>query len=70
MKNIRNMRQKANITQTELAQAISVTQSTIACWEAGTKYPSADKLPELARVLHCTIDNLFADEQEIEKEAV
>ncbi len=56
------------MTQAELAQVLSVTQSTIACWEAGSKYPSADKLPEIARVLHCKIDELYI-ENEV-KEAV
>lgn len=62
MKNLKNKRLVANMTQAELALALAVTQSTVACWEAGTKYPSADKLPELARLLHCKIDDLYLDE--------
>ncbi|MCM1233980.1 MAG: helix-turn-helix transcriptional regulator [Ruminococcus flavefaciens] len=47
------------LTQAELAKRMSVTQSLIAQWERGATKPSADKLPTLASVLGCTIDELY-----------
>ena len=50
-------------TQKELAELVCVAQSTIAIWESGNNYPRADKLPELARVLGCSISDLYGSEQ-------
>ena len=50
---------KMGLTQVALASIIGVNQSTIADWEAGKKYPSADKLPLIAKTLNCTIDELY-----------
>ena len=37
--------------------------STVAMWESGENVPRADKLPDLARVLGCTVDDLFRDSE-------
>lgn len=50
------------MTQAELAAKIGVTQPIVASWESGSKRPRADKLPKLAQVLGCTIDELFRRE--------
>jgi len=42
-----------------LAKKLSVTQSLVAQWERGAATPSTAKLPLLADVLGCTIDELF-----------
>lgn len=57
---LRSCRMKMGLTQVALASIIGVNQSTIADWEAGKKYPSADKLPLIARTLNCTIDELYS----------
>lgn len=41
---------------------IGVTQASIAQWENGDSFPRADKLPELAKILGCRIDDLFKKE--------
>ena len=38
---------------------LNVDRSTIAKWETGEAMPRADKLPEIAKILGCTIDDLF-----------
>lgn len=58
---IKTLREKMGITQVELAARLNVTQPTIAMWETGEAMPRADKLPELARVLGCSIDELFKE---------
>lgn len=49
------------LTQDDLAKALNVGRTCISMWEAGEANPRADKLPELARIFGCTIDELFAD---------
>lgn len=61
LKNLRNLRKAANLTQPELAAMLGITHGAVAAWELGRCYPSSDKLPELARVLDCSIDDLYAD---------
>ena len=56
------MREKAGLTQAETAMRIGVTQASIAQWENGDSFPRADKLPELAKILGCRIDDLFKKE--------
>lgn len=56
---IKEIRQKRGMKQVELAKAMNVGQSAIAMWETGAAHPRADKLPELARILDCTVDELL-----------
>lgn len=61
--NIKNIRKKAGLTQTELAEALNVGQSAVAAWETGQALPQADKLVKIAKVLHCTVDDLLRSEE-------
>ena len=59
MKNLKAFRKKAGLTQAGLAEALGVTQACVAMWETGKALPNSDKLPKLAEVLGCTIDELY-----------
>lgn len=59
MNSLRTMRESQKISQDQLAKQIHVDRSTIAKWETGVALPNAAKLPLLASVLDCTIDELF-----------
>lgn len=59
---IKALREGKNLTQEELCKKIGVSQSAIAKWENGDSLPRADKLPELAKILGCRIDDLFEKE--------
>lgn len=63
MNGIKIMRERAGITQKKLADEMGIVQSTVAMWESGENVPRADKLPNLARVLGCTVDDLFRDSE-------
>ncbi len=56
---LKEMRLKANMTQTELSYKLNVGQNTISQWETGERTPRAEKLIQLAEVLNCTIDELL-----------
>lgn len=57
---LKELRQRKGMTQADLARIVGVTQSLVAQWERGASMPSAAKLPEIAKALDCTIDELFA----------
>ena len=61
MNSFKQKRINAGLTQKELGALIGATGSAVAMWETGRRFPRADKLPELARVLGCSIDDLFPD---------
>jgi len=57
--NIRKYRKALGLTQTELAQKLGTSQYVITNYERGTNNPLASSLPEIARILGVTIDQLF-----------
>lgn len=62
MGGIKILREKAGLTQLELAGALNVKQASVSRWENGDSMPSADKLPELAKIFGCSIDDLYKSE--------
>lgn len=63
MTNIKMFRERKNLSQQKLATAVGVCQQAVARWENGSAMPRADQLPKLARLLGCTIDELFVHTQ-------
>lgn len=59
MDGIRIQREKRGLTQDDLAKRSGVDRSTVAKWESSGGYPRCEKLPKLAEILGCTIDELF-----------
>ncbi len=58
---IKDKRTSKNLTQEELAEMLGVTRSTVAMWESGEAMPRTDKLPTLAKLFNCSIDDLFKE---------
>ncbi len=56
-------RKLQNMTQAELAERMGVGRTTVTMWESGGRLPYTAQLPQLARVLNCKIDELFAAPQ-------
>ena len=52
-------RKAAGYTQETFADALGVTRSLLAAWEAGRAWPSARWLPEMATLLSCPVEALF-----------
>lgn len=61
---IKPKRIEAGLSQKQLAEILQITQAAVANWEAGTAYPRASQLPDLAAALHCTIDELYQPPEE------
>lgn len=60
MNQIKKLRKEKQLTQEKLCELMGVTQAAVAKWETGESKPRADKLPALAKILDCTIDELFS----------
>lgn len=56
---IRELREKNDMTQSELAKRLSITRSSVNEWEMSLFIPSSKILPELCKVLHTTSDYLL-----------
>lgn len=61
---IRERMEARGILPVQLADAMSVSPGAVNKWVYGKANPSADKLPLLARVLGCSIDELFGGDQQ------
>lgn len=59
MNNIREFREKIGINQQLFAHKIGVKQATVSRWESGKIAPKFEKIPQIARILDCTIDDIF-----------
>ena len=51
-------------TQREVAKILGVQESSVSKWERGISKPRADKLPAIAKLYGCTIEELLADDIE------
>ena len=51
-------------TQKEVAQILGVKGAAVSKWERGLSKPRADKLPILAKLYGCSIEELLADQTE------
>ena len=60
--NIRTMREKRGLSQSELAEKIELQKQNVSAFERGVKTPSLEKLIAIADTLHCTTDELLGRE--------
>ena len=59
---IKEYRMANGLTQTQLATLLGYRSSTIiTMWESGERRPPSNKLPELAKILGCSIDDLYKE---------
>ena len=59
---IQARRKALGLSQAELAEAVGCTFQAVGMWERGETLPAADRLPEIARALRCSIDELYTGE--------
>lgn len=63
-KKIKELRNKNKFTQTELAQKVGVTKSTIAAYENDSRLPSYDVLIKIAEIFRISLDSLLLNRSE------
>lgn len=61
---IKKYRERAGLTIAELARQMEVDRAAAFRWEAGTAMPRAEKIPKLAKILGCSISELFVSDDE------
>ena len=60
---IKARRERAGLTQAQLADSLGITKGAVGQWEIGVCNPKADQLPNIAAALGYTIDDLFRKEE-------
>lgn len=60
--NIQRLRIKANLTQSQLADYIGVSQSAVYYWEKGKREPNTETILKLLNIFHITLDELYGIE--------
>ena len=66
---IKELREKAGMTQTELAEKLGLSKSVISAYEKGIRNPSFKILPQIAKTFNVT-ELFFFEKGEWEKQAV
>lgn len=61
---IKQMRQMANLTQSDLAKKLNITRSSVNAWEMGISVPSTQYVVELANVFKVSTDYILGVESE------
>lgn len=55
-------RQKAGLSQSQVAKELGVDQSAVCRWETGENMPRAATLVLMAKLYNCTVDELLRKE--------
>lgn len=63
---IKEFRNKAGLTQKDLADQLHVTYQAVSRWENGDAEPSIETLKEMCVILNCSIEKLFEMEKKEE----
>lgn len=56
---IKELRLAKKMTQSEFAERVNITKSTVSAYENGSRLPSYDVLIKIAALFHVTVDNLL-----------
>ncbi|MGN0689924.1 MAG: helix-turn-helix domain-containing protein [Oscillospiraceae bacterium] len=57
---LREIRQRAGVSQVALAKKLGVTSSTVTQWESGVRKPDIVMVKKIANVFGVTVDELLA----------
>lgn len=56
---IKKLRKQKDMTQSQLAEVLSVTIQSVSKWETGRSFPDITLLPVIARYFGISMDELF-----------
>lgn len=63
MLGFKSARLAAGLSVKQVADALGVTRVAVYFWEDGTCVPAVKRLPELAKLYGCTVDELLAGDE-------
>lgn len=69
-KQIKKLRQEAQLSQEELAERIYVSRQTISNWENDKSYPDVNSLVLLSEIFQISLDNLIKGDIEVMKDVI
>lgn len=56
---LKKLREKAGLSQENVAAHVGVGRSAVAMWETGKTTPRTETLPKLAALFGCTVDEML-----------
>ena len=56
-------REKAGLSQTEVAKALGVNQASVSYWESGKTQPRSAQLLKIAKLYGVTVDELLREDE-------
>ncbi len=56
------LRKKKDLTQEQLAEILKVSRQSVSRWEMDVAFPETEKLIKLSKLLDCSIDFFFSEE--------
>lgn len=56
---LHELREKHHMSQSDLAECMNVTRSSVNAWESGISVPTTDKIIKLAEIFHTTADDIL-----------
>lgn len=59
--NFKRARENAGLTVLQASRALEVSPVAVYKWEDGRSAPSSQRLPHIAELYGCTVDDLLAD---------
>lgn len=60
-KNIRYLRNKNNLKQEDLAEALNIPRTTLSCWENGIRTPKIEKIIDIANYFGTDLNIIYKD---------
>ena len=58
-------RKIAGLTQEDVAKELNISGAAVCQWENGKTVPDARKLPQIAKLYGCSVDELLAEDEEV-----
>lgn len=55
------LREKAGLSVKQVMEALKVSDAAVYFWETGANAPSTKKLPDIAKLYGCTVDELLKE---------
>ncbi|MGN0706937.1 MAG: helix-turn-helix transcriptional regulator [Faecalibacterium sp.] len=62
---IKELREKAGLSQAQLAKKLDVTRSSVNAWEMGLSTPTTQYVVDMARLFHVSTDHILGMESEM-----
>lgn len=60
-KNIKYLRNKNNLKQEDLAEALNIPRTTLSCWENGIRTPKVEKIIDIANYFGTDLNIIYKD---------